>query len=51
MQLNEFIKLSEYQGSKSFFDLGKGHSDLYQAFKAKTFFSQKHFGDLEPELI
>ena len=28
IQLNEFMKLSEYQRSRSFFDLGQGHSDF-----------------------
>ena len=37
IQLNEFMKLGEYQRSRSFFDLGQRHSD----FKVKTCFSQK----------
>ena len=28
IQLNELMKLSEYQRSRSFFDLVKGHSDF-----------------------
>ena len=47
IQLNELIKLSEYQRSRSVFDLSKGHSD----FKVKICFSQKQLGDLEPKLI
>ena len=47
IQLNELMKLSEYQRSRSFFDLGKGHSD----FKIKTGFSQKQLGNSKPKLI
>ena len=37
----------EYQRSRSFFDLVKGHSDL----NVKTFFSQRQLGHLKPKLI
>ena len=46
-KLNELMKLSEYQKSRSFFDLVKGHSD----FNVKTCFSPKQLGNLEPKLI
>ena len=40
IQLNELIKLSEYQRPLRF-----------QSFKVKTCFSQKQLGDLEPKFI
>ena len=47
IQINELMKLSECQRSRSFFDLGQRHS----VFKVKTCFSHKKLGDLEPKLI
>ena len=47
IQLNEFMKLGEYQSQGHSLTLVKGHSD----FKVKTCFSQKHLGDLELKLI
>ena len=45
--LNELIKLSEYQRSRSSLTLVKGHSD----FNVKTYFLQNTLGDLEPKFI
>ena len=44
IQMNELMKLNEYQRSRSLFDLGQGHSD----FKIKSCFSQKLLSHLEP---
>ena len=46
IQLNELKKLSEYQRSRLFFDLGQ-RSLRFQSYILK----QKQLGDLEPKLI
>ena len=47
-QLNEFMKLSEYQRSRSFFDLGQ-RSLGFQS--RNLFFSEKQLAVLEPKFI
>ena len=47
IQINELMKFSEYQRSRSLFILAKGHSD----FKIKSSFSQKLLSHLEPNFI
>ena len=48
IQLNEFMKLNEYQRSRSFFDLGQRSLRLQCL---NFFFSQKQLGHLDPKLI
>ena len=46
-QMNELMKINEYQQSRSLLTLAKGHSD----FKIKTCFSRKLWSHLEPNFI
>ena len=47
IQINELMKLNEYQSQGHYLTLAKGHTD----FKIKTFFSRKLSSYLEPKLI
>ena len=47
IQINEFMKLNEYQGQGHYLTLAKGHS----YFKIKSCFSQKLLSHLEPNFI
>ena len=47
IQINELMKLNEYQGQGHYLTLAKGHSD----FKIKTCFSQKLLSHLEQNFI
>ena len=44
IQINELMKLNEYQSQGHYLTLAKGHSD----FKVKTCFSRKLLSHLEP---
>ena len=47
IQINELMKLNEYQSQGRYLTLAKGHSD----FKFKSCFSQKLLSHLEPNFI
>ena len=47
IQINELMKLSEYQSQGHYLTLVKGHSD----FKIKSCFSRKLLSHLEPNFI
>ena len=47
IQINELMKLNDFQRSRALFNLAKGHSD----FNIKSCFSRKPLSHLEPNFL